>query len=528
MRPFVRLGALLAAPLLVALVAAPAAAQEDPVSEQVDYAVTASFDKAEYGSGDDFVVTITVSNVGEVPITTVSVFVDTLDLNFGDQTWGPLEAPGTALAPGEQVTATATARLSAMADTAWLTVNVILGLDQWDPDDENVDAAIEAPVHPETGIVEGLVYGDRDADGTPDAGEELRGIKIGFTGGVPFGDYEARTGSDGRYRVELPTGRYSVYGPPIDGWLFEENHDVPVRPGEQQLDVGARRVGQPVIRAAMSFDRNQYAVGDPIRVHVTLTNPSATAVSGIVAWCSRADNSNEVPRQGWGELEFGGPGAVVPAHATREFDVLLRVPAGALDYGYVSASCGFIVGDDTYNSAEASAIADVPGGFVDYGGKVLQVRADGRKVPAAHVRLVLVHRSGRVAARTTSDAKGRYVFRHAPTNQYRMRVGGAWKLVDPDHAYYVTTIGIFPPEDVLIVRGPAPPGAGGGARGGTGAPPADTAPPVDTGATAGTPGTLAGTGADVGTPFLAGLLLLATGAVLVSVRPRRTPVRTPR
>jgi hypothetical protein len=72
------------------------------------------------------------------------------------------------------------------------------------------DVVIEAPVHLETGTVEGLVYGDRDGDGTPDAGEEMRGIRVTFIGALTWDEYVARTGSDGRYRVELPVGRYSI------------------------------------------------------------------------------------------------------------------------------------------------------------------------------------------------------------------------------------------------------------------------------------------------------------------------------
>ena len=520
MRPSVlmRLGALVAVPALMVMATAPASAQEDdpPVAEEVDYAVTASFDKTEYGTGDDFVVTITVSNPGTVPINQIFVFAQSPDLDFGEQTWGELAEPGTALAPGAAVTATATARLMNVVDSVRLEVNVIVVGDQWDPDDENADAVLEAPVHQTRGILGGLVYGDRNGNGAPDAGEEMRGIEISFSGGVPWSDYRARTGSDGRYRIDLPTGMYSIYGPQIDGWLFEGIYDFRVSEGEQQLDAGARRVGQPVIRAAMSFDRNRYAVGDPIRVHITLTNPSPADVSGIVEWCSRAGSPRELPSEGWGELQYGGPGVVVPANSTREFDIMHTVPPGALDYGHVAASCGFIVGDDVYNSAEAFAVADVPGGFTDYSGRVIEVRADGAQVPAAHVRLTLVHRSGRIVARTRSDAHGRYTFRHAPNNAYRMRVAGPWKLVDPDHAYYVVSSGAYPPEDVLIVRGPAEPGVGGGD---TPEPQQPAAQPAAAPAVA--PTTLASTGADVGTPFLAGLLLLTTGTILLFARPRR-------
>ena len=283
-----------------------------------------------------------------------------------------------------------------------------------------------------------------------------------------------------------------------------------MREGEQQLDIGAKRVDQPVVRAAMSFDRDRYAVGDPIRVHITLTNPSSADVSGIVAWCTRAGGPQELPSEGWGDLEYGGPGVVVPANSTREFDIMHTVPPGARDYGHVAVSCGFIVGDDTYNSAEASAVADVPGGFSDYSGRVIEVSADGAQVPAAHVRLTLVHRSGRIVARTRSDARGRYTFRHAPNNEYRMRVAGPWKLVDPDHAYYVVSSGAYPPEDVLIVRGPAESGVGGRVV------PEPEQPAAQSAATpAASPTTLASTGADVGTPFLAGLLLLVTGLILL-------------
>jgi len=521
MRPslLTRFGALVFVPVLVGLATAPTAhAQEDPtpVAEEVDYAVTASFDKAEYGSGDDFVVTITVANAGDVPIEQAFVTTESVDLDFGEQTWGELSHPGTPLAAGAVVTATATARLINVVESVRLEVNVGIGGDQWDPDDENVDAVLEAPVHQASGTVGGLVYGDRNGNGRSDTGEEMRGIGVTFAGGLPWNEYVVRTGSDGRYLAELPAGAYSVFGPRTDGWLFEEIYDFRVREGDQQLDLGGRRVGQPLIGAAMEFDRNRYAVGDPIRVRITLTNPSSTDVSGLVAWCARAGEPHELRSDGWGDLEYGGPGVLVPADTTREFEVTDTVPAGAHDRGYVAASCGFIVGDDVYNSAEAFAVADVPGGFGDYSGRVLEVRANGNQVPAARVRLMLVHRSGRVVARTRSDAQGGYAFRQAPYNEYRMRVTGPWKLVDPDQAYYVEASGDYPSKDVLIVRGPAEPGVGGGQA-------AERRPPAASPAAAQTAGTetLAGTGVAVGTPFLAGLLLLTTGGALLCVRPRR-------
>lgn len=513
------LAALVLTPVLLGLSAPVAAAQEEPVPGQVDFAVTASFDKAEYGSGDDIGISITVSNAGEVPIDQVYVSADSADLALWDTTWGELQHPGTALAPGAAITVSATARLYNVVELLRVDINVGTGMDQWDPEDENVDFVLEAPVHQAYGNLGGLAYGDRNGNGQFDAGEEFRGTEVQISGGVPWGEHVARTDSAGRFLAsDLPAGFYSVSGPFGDDWLFENIDEVRVDEGATaDVVLAARRVGQPVLSASLEFDRDRYAVGDTIRIRITLTNPSDADVAGVVGWCGRAGNDHELRSDNRGDFASDGPGVLVPANSTQVFDVTDTVPLASLNSGYVSASCGFIVGHDYHNSAEAADIADVPGGFSDFAGRVLQIRADGSQVPVARVQLMLVHRSGRVAARTRSNAGGAYKFVQAPNNTYLMRVAGPWKLVEPEKLYYVVESGAWSPEDVLIVRGPAEPGTGSGPGAGPGSPgpaPAATVTPAAT-------QSLADTGADVGTPFLAGLLLLVTGATLRFARSKR-------
>jgi LPXTG-motif cell wall-anchored protein len=155
----------------------------------------------------------------------------------------------------------------------------------------------------------------------------------------------------------------------------------------------------------------------------------------------------------------------VPARSTREFDITHTVPAGARTDGYVVANCGFIVGADTYNSAEARAVADVPGGS--------STSAAGPASP------------GR---RPAGPGRARAADAGPPLRRDRR--------ADDDRRAGPLRLPARAGERVPDTR--------------------RRAAPADTSAS------LASTGADVGTPFLVGLLLLTTGTILLITRRRRT------
>ncbi|MPZ79294.1 MAG: hypothetical protein GEV28_02420 [Actinophytocola sp.] len=486
--------------------------------------MTASYDRPSYGIGEPMNLTITVANVGVNPIHELRVQVYG-DVYFMSEAWGALES-GAALAPGEELAVTAEGRASfaepEKATVARVELNVRTML-QWDPDDENTDLVVESPVGLRYGDLSGIAYGDRNNNGVPDPGEGFRGIELVLDGGMSTSP-RTRTDAQGRFVFRhLQTGRHEFWHDPADlpDWRFDFLGFVEVMEEGTEVDVRATLVPEAVLRAEMAFDRDTYRVGDSIEVRITLTNPGSTDLNGVVAWCNRIGNENQLDSGEWGDLAiYRGQGVGVPAGRTRVFTVTDTVPEAALDYGTVVASCGFVTGDtdeELERSAEAYAEADVPGRFGDLTGRVLRVRADDSTAPVAGVELHLAnYRTGRVVGTATSDAGGNYHFRHVPNSAYRMRVTGPWKLVEPDRRYWVGRQGAIDPEpQVLVVPGfvadPSRP------------PVEEVRDPAPQGVVlpATRTGHLADTGLEVVELFVAGLVLVVTGAALLLARTRR-------
>jgi hypothetical protein len=130
----------------------------------------------------------------------------------------------------------------------------------------------------------------------------------------------------------------------------------------------------------------------------------------------------------------------------------------------------------------------------------------------ADTKVVLIdEQTGRVAARAVTDARGHFVFRNVPANQYEFRVIGPWKIAEFP-SYYVLAGEASDDNFVLVIPGAlqpdpdAPPGSDP-------LPQAGVAPPAA--------GRLATTGATVIELAIVGLVALAMGLSMVLVFARR-------
>ncbi len=476
--------------------------------------VTAVFDKASYVTGDEVSVEFIVHNSGATAATGI-----TAHDNFGpaelvlDQNGFGEFADGVTIPAGGTVTVHLSGQLQSLTAT-----KVVLAGDLYDEHGNGVATfAFSAPVTVRTAAASGLVFGDANANGHPDAGEGVSGVKLRFYYRYASKQYPVTTDSSGRFSIVVPTTSYYLTGSG-SGWAVIPQ-TVTVGTGGADLSLRAVRPLGKVLTAAMHFTKDTYAPGATVHVVVTLTNTGSVPLRGIGAECDHVGDPDELRNvgPGWGALAFDSPGVTLAAHQTRTFDVTDKVPAAAQRAGQVVVECDFgYPGVDEGNRPEASDSARVPGLFGALAGDVQYYPHGhgGAAVGLADVRVVLVDPTTcPVFTRSaTTDANGRFRIGHAPA-------GSSYQLY------------IFPPTG-WKVRGGNPTNAlvfGNdtthfGVEVEHGSAPVPTVP-TDCGSSAPTPPPtsipVANTGTDSGELVAVGLAAIMTGLLLSGLGRRR-------
>lgn len=511
-----RFATLLAA-LLVLATAAPAVA-EPTAADQVDLAVTATFDKPSYFVAEDVTMSVTVTNNGTATARNV-VLSDSGNSPFTAADLAELSSLGTGvdIAPGQSVTVTATGKVPASVEVLTLTLEA-RSADQ-DKNAADNTATAEAAIIQRTGNLNGTVYGDRDGDKEFDAGEGLAGVVVQSGSGD-----RVRTDAAGRFAMrDVPEGTHSLQLGLPSGWTEGQLPSVDVHAGEDNEAFIRAVRPSTALRATMAFDQRVYAVGDPVRQRVTLTNTGRVDLAGITARCLEGAAPNVLSGLGWGDLvHYERPGVTVRAGETRTFDFDDVVPPGGRLYGYITMSCRFSTAFRYDDGPEVTIRADVPGGVGGTGGYLYVDRDTDMVVdpgePIQHTKLFLVADDGRVAGRAATDATGHFFFANVPANNYELRVAGPWR---PAYGTFVR-LGVFDGDAVddqlyPMLPGPTQPDLD---RGPTVAIPGATVAPRPTPQAAPRPANLADTGASIGELAVLGVLMLLAGALLVFVRPR--------
>ena len=459
--------------------------------------------------------------VGNVPLT------DNDLRGFWD--WGP--GAGQSIGAGQDKAETFSFVLPAVLRPV-LEFTVSSSAEDATPADNRIVVAV--PVPGAHASLDGVLFGDKDLDGAVDAGEGLTGVQMSFHQDMaPWGDLVVRSGAGGRFAIpELVAGGYYVTIQLPPGWRIDDPSGQPhvrVGPGANTLDLRALRVVKPTLDASVRFDRASYAVGDVIREHVRITNTGTTDISGITALCTGAGNPDELGSAAWGDLApYTGAGVTVRAGETRDFTFTDVVPQGGYDYGDVHLYCLFAPGQDYEFGAVATAWAAVPGGRGDLTGTLYLDKSevggqDGEGLP--RVKVYIVNRAGKIAARTVTDAGGRFAFRGVPAGNYELRFVGPWRYANASAQYWNVVAGQTSGIDLHVVPGPNQPDPD--------APPPDDGTPPSTSDDAprpqarasGVPTGLADTGASVRELTGIGIALLLVGfwLLVLPMRARREP-----
>ncbi|SDP49863.1 LPXTG-motif cell wall anchor domain-containing protein [Actinokineospora alba] len=392
--------------------------------------VTASFDKAEYVTGDDVRVTVRITNNSDVDAKGVRAYASGHIDNYGQ--WGDLGQDGGATIPARgvrEVTITG-AILGVEGGEISFAVNVVV--DGGDADQVDNFDLVSAPVAPAKGRFGGMIYSDHNGNGAFDSGEGITGVQVGIQGGVPYSSDVRYTDSAGRFDFgELNAGGYSVsysaHGYSISGVTGSDRETLNIG-GDRYAAVKllATRSLDQFLGVNMRLDKTTYAVGDTVSTRVTLTNRGPQPLSGVTASCGMGSSIGG--GVGWGDLATGGPGVSVPAGHSVVVSVTDVVPESAGAAGFLSASCSFLAaGYSTSGVPRAEASARVSGALGSGHGSVRHAPDGGLGAAVAGVKVLLLdEHTGATVAETVSDSEGEFRFSDLPVGIYDVRTDGPW------------------------------------------------------------------------------------------------------
>lgn len=528
----------------------PAAAVEPALVPGPDVEISAVFEPGVYLLGTEAPVTVTLTNTGDTVAQGViaggyaypgpSAYVPSFR-------WGEFSSfgGGGTLEPGETVVIDQVATVSEVGGDIEVTFYLTVPGDV-DFSDNLTRATVSFLPASVLATVGGVVFGDRNGNDAPDAGEGLAGVTVQLQ--VHPTNLTAVTGADGRFVFEgVPSGQYYAYITDVpDGWVLNSYVPVLVDGRESPIEVTwqAFRPLRERLTATLAFTADTYQVGDTTHLRLTLTNTGTTDLDGIIAGCDRSggEGPHIVLGPEWDPLGYDSGGVSIAAGQSLVFELTGTVPAKAAGYGAVDVSCDF--GDDetlldgfpyVYDYARVPAPpVDVylHVGYDEDGDQVLQ---DDEMLRGATIGL-LNPDNDQLVVKDVTDAEGRADFTNLASGPYIIRVYGPWKFEysgDSDTWHYFgschtcgsgLTLYVVPGPEVPIDPDPTTPPTTPAPTTPAPTPPVTTAPPAQGGARPGGSGGLADTGVSVVGLSVAGLLTLAVGlGTVLLTRRRREP-----
>lgn len=460
----------------------------DPTKHAPDLKITAAFEKPSFDKDEYIRVKVTIANVGTgfgstgFRVKPQGYFDEGLVYDAGQ--WGEIASgyPRRAeLAPGRSRELTIIGRAPYQTPNGLVRFKAELEADQ-DVDLSNNKVELSAGVTVDKGDAEIVLYGDDNANGTWDAGEELKDTNGFVDATTTSHSFPFRTDSSGRAVVKgLTVGTYRARSDYTEGWksagevLFAVNANAVT-----EVEVRHVRPLSHWLKASVDFVHDSYRPGDTYQLDVTITNNTGADLPAVHAFCSGVGNRGEISNEGpgWGDLAYDGPGVPVANGETRKLRVSGPLSEEAGEIGFATAGCQF--------SPELGGSGDGPMGKdrVPVVGKfgsatVLLVHGD-QPVPDTTVVLRDIF-TKKLVARAVSGADGKFTVTDAPVGLYDPIVVGPWKAsINTDLPYVrVTTtshewlqrITLEPGPEVADpgVPGPGGPGGGGGAGGAGGA-----------------------------------------------------------
>ncbi len=404
---------------------------------QPDVQVTVAYGQTTYKSNDTFTVTLTVTNNTDQEFLGLDAFMQ--NGNCVGETFGWSKLGNFVLPAHGTISDTETGPnpiLGGLGGTLTC-AGTVFG------DGMNIPYSTTVTVIQVYGDYTGVLYRDRNHDGTVEAGEGVGGIKVqlGLSGSPNDLTFTTTSGPDGSFAFHhIPVGQYFANVSSRRNWVVDDprflGNGAEVMVTEAAQPPIVLRVLPPLsdrLKAAFSFDQTSYQPTDTVHVTVTLTNTSMKAITGVIADCNRiGDDNNLSSFEGWGDLSADGPGATIPAGTTVTFHIDLPMPAGAATSGFVGAPCVF--GPEP--PPDQLPQVGFPGGDpkVEVVGlisdTVLQfVRSDDTTVPVAGMKVRIVDEIVKhVVTVATTDANGEIHLPTLPAGLYTLHPLGGFMI----------------------------------------------------------------------------------------------------
>ena len=328
--------------------------------------VCASFDKANYGSGDVVKATVSVQNLGTAPAPDVTLWTTSIsgsDHITGNPAGDVIQygGMGPTLAPGQVAVSEIDGYAANPASGQVTFTGQVMQFINNQGYRYGSPVSMTSSVTQETGDYHGVV----SADGTGMAGVQvtLSGPFQGINGNGAQ-NYTATSDANGDFDLTgLPTGQYSASVASPTGWYIQPANGGSVTVSTTGSPDVYEATPAPVpLKASMSFDQSSYHAGDTANVTLNLTNTSSTTLYNVDDECNPGGEDGVLLGVGDGWDQLRSPGITVPANQTVTLHLSEIVPVGeATDItGKYEADCLFApftgYRDD---SVEAKAVATV-------------------------------------------------------------------------------------------------------------------------------------------------------------------------
>ncbi|MFD0203725.1 MULTISPECIES: MSCRAMM family protein [Saccharothrix] len=427
--------------------AAPSTTSSSPTAAAAQLSISATVGAGPFLVGERIPVVVKIANTGdteavgvrasEYPVTGSSFSVQPPE--WGDFALWP--GPGVTLSAGQERVLTVHGEFSEWTGAPVVRFSLFQG--NTSVTGFNLPIPVRDP-NSAKDTLGGLVYGDRNGNGTSDAGEELPGVRVNaYTLGGPGRlDLHATTGADGRFRfADLPVQVYTLYlTDEPDGWVVEPSYSRVAVDGSGSAANMVLRGERPLtdqLSVTMKFTRDVYQVGDRADIVVTLTNSGTTDLVGIKAACDRSGGEGpELRDVALGDLGWDAAGVTVPAGQSRAVTISGSVSAETAEYGGVGYPCDFGPREDSADGRpQAYALAKVPGPAVTvrkafYHDRDNDWTGDADEMIGGLAMDLTDAITGEIVAQGRTDAQGHVRFDNVPSGPYKVRFRGSWRYLE--------------------------------------------------------------------------------------------------
>ncbi|WP_052684455.1 SdrD B-like domain-containing protein [Lentzea aerocolonigenes] len=298
---------------------------------------------------------------------------------------------------------------------------------------------------PQTGV-SGVVYADKNRNGSQDPGEAFPDQRIMLAGSVDNSWHETTSDADGNFAFTgLTPGVYRLRfyekNSLDDGWVVHfakpTDADLTVKANEMtKAVVRAERAYSEQITATATLDRDSYRLPAAAKITLKLVNNTDRRINNIKALC----NENLAPHalgqgSGWDALVANG----VSLDAGKQIRISIdeEIPEAASKNGLVTLDCRFAPNVGwTLDGPSVHAEAKASGGVGAYTMQLGEDRNANSRIDADEVErgvkvLLLNPITGEQVAEVTSDADGKVEFGGQQIGEYRAVVLGSWMFADP-------------------------------------------------------------------------------------------------